>query len=441
MFSRQFVSRFRFHARQSNTPTLKSSIGGKITAIATLAGVAGVAGFYYYKDPNAAIHEYFILPSIRLLFDGETSHKLAIETFKYPFLNPKEKVGWIDEIDPHRQLAVTLFANSPNPKVKPITLRAPIGVAAGLDKNGDAIDTLFNFGFPYVEIGSITPEPQPGNPKPRFFRLEKDQAVINRYGFNSEGQKAVLARLKVRLAQIGGLLDTSIPIVGQPINNSLRPESALAISLGKNKTAEAIDDYIKGVRTLGPYADILVINVSSPNTPGLRNLQAEAELRKLLTTVVEERNKLSQDVLPPILVKVAPDLTEPEVESIAGAVKDSKVDGVIVSNTTVARPQSLKSDKKIVSEVGGLSGKPVKPFSIQALKLMRKHLGDDITIIGCGGISNGEDAVDFARAGADFVQLYTGFAYKGPAIVGDIKKGILRELDGRNWSDIVGKSK
>jgi dihydroorotate dehydrogenase len=154
--------------------------------------------------------------------------------------------------------------------------------------------------------------------------------------------------------------------------------------------------------------------------------------------VVNERNSITN--MPPVLVKIAPDLTEPEIESIATAVKDSHVDGVIVSNTTIARPQSLKSSQSLAKEVGGLSGKPVKPYSLQALQLLRQHLGPDITIIGCGGISSGKDAIEFANAGADFVQLYTSFAYKGPSICGDIKSEILEELQGRKWADVVNRN-
>jgi dihydroorotate dehydrogenase len=325
---RRFAGRSAQNFKSTAPRVLTSSFGSKLTTFTAGVGAVGAVGFYYYKDPNAAIHEYVILPTIRLLLDGENSHRLAIETFKYPWLNPKEKESWNDTYDPNRQLAVTLFANSKNPKVKPVTLRTPIGIAAGLDKNGEAIETLYNLGFPYVEIGSITPLAQPGNPRPRFFRLEKDLAVINNYGFNSQGQAAVLARLKVRMARAG----LASGAVGQTVNNSLRAEHALAVSLGKNKHGDALTDYAKGVQTLGPYADILVVNISSPNTPGLRDLQAEESLKTLLSTVVRERNKLDQEFLPPVVVKVSPDLTEPEVESIAAAVKATDVDGVIISN-------------------------------------------------------------------------------------------------------------
>ncbi|CAN6594833.1 hypothetical protein TRVA0_001S00122 [Trichomonascus vanleenenianus] len=419
--------------RAANAPFRKSrsSIMYKVsTAGIALAAVGIGGGLYYYKDAQSAIHEYAILPAIRLFFDAETSHKLAIEAMRYPALNPREQPNWDQTHDPDHLLQVTLFKNTETP----ITLRNPIGVAAGLDKDGKAIDSLFNLGFSYVEIGSITPLPQPGNPLPRFFRLEKDGAVINRYGFNSEGHMAVVTRLKTRLGKAHCYGDSTVA----PVNNALHPGKALAVNLGKNKTGDEVQDYVTGVQNFGALADVLVINVSSPNTPGLRDLQSEEKLTNLLTTVVGERNTLQVDRKPPVVVKIAPDLTEPEIEAIAGAVKASKVDGVIVSNTTIERPDTLRT-KSVAREQGGLSGKPLKPYSLRALRLLRKHLGKDITIIGCGGISSGEDAIEFARAGADFVQMYTAFAYKGPALAGKVKRDILKELNGKKWEDIVGK--
>lgn len=409
----------------------KPSLLSRVSTLAVVGGVAGGGLFWYYKNPQASIHEYFILPSIRLLLDAETSHNLAIELMRYPSLNPTEKPGFDDKIDPNGQLRVTLF-----PK-HPVTLRSPVGVAAGLDKDGKAIDSLFNLGFSYVEIGSITPLAQPGNPKPRFFRLEKDGAVINRYGFNSEGHQPALARLKARLAKA---LCYPLPKDGS-VNNSLRPEKALAVNLGKNKTGDETEDYLTGVRTFADYADVLVVNVSSPNTPGLRDLQSEAKLSGLLSKIVAERDTLANRSngngrAPPVVVKVAPDLSEPEIESIAGAVKSSGVDGVIVSNTTIQRPQDLSTAKSVSKETGGLSGKPLKPYSLRAVSLLRKHVGDDVTLIGCGGIANGKDAVEFAKAGADFVQLYTAFAYKGAGIADNVKQEIMAELGDQKWIDL-----
>ncbi|GMF30646.1 unnamed protein product [[Candida] boidinii] len=187
-------------------------------------------------------------------------------------------------------------------------------MAAGFDKEGEAIDPVLDLGFSYIEIGSITPEPQPGNPKPRFFRLPQDDAVINRYGFNSSGHLSVLSTLRVRFEKL-------LSANPNATNNSFRDGKLLAINLGKNKTGDEIEDYVKGVQNFGPYADVLVINVSSPNTPGLRNLQSEAKLTNLLKTVVSERDNLPGELInpnlkPPVLVKIAPDLTEEEIKSI-----------------------------------------------------------------------------------------------------------------------------
>lgn len=403
----------------------------RLVSLTAATGLAAGGIYYFYgRDARTGLHKYFSLPIVRAVLDGEQAHKLGIELFKHPCIAPKVPADWDAVNDPQGLMEVTLFKNSANPSVKPITLSNPLGLAAGFDKNAEAIDSMFNLGFSYVEVGSVTPEPQEGNPKPRVFRLERDAGVINRYGFNSDGHLTVAARLRMREAALG---------LAQG-NFSGRPLTTLAVNLGKNKNGDEIEDYIKGVDALGPHADVLVVNVSSPNTPGLRDLQSEEKLTTLLQTVVSRRDSLPYASLPPVVVKIAPDLTAPEIESIAAAVKASKVDGVIVSNTTIARPASLRTtDQTLISQVGGLSGAPVKPFSIAALKTLRKELGNDTTIIGCGGISTGQDALDFAAAGADFVQLYTSIVYEGPGVACEVKKGILEGLQGKKWSDIVGK--
>lgn len=401
----------------------------KAATYTTVLGLAGL-GLYFVngRDARTSAQRYLFGPAVRAVLDGEQAHRLAIEVFKFPGLAPQAPRDWDETHDPARALQVTLFRGAANPKVQPLVLQNPVGIAAGFDKNGDAIETLYNLGFAWVEVGSVTPLPQPGNPKPRVFRLDRDDAVINRYGFNSDGHAAVLARLRMREDRLPESSD----------NFAGRPHRALGVNLGKNKTGDEVGDYVKGVDTFGPHADILIVNVSSPNTPGLRDLQSEDKLADLLTTLVARRDALPRDALPPIVVKIAPDLTAPEIQSIAAAVKRSKVDGVIVSNTTVERPASLRSPADLVAQAGGLSGAPVKPFSIQALKTLRKELGPGVTIIGCGGIASGADALDFARAGADFVQLYTSLVYKGPGVATDVKEGILAGLDGKKWSDIVG---
>lgn len=390
-----------------------------------LLAAAALAFGVYSLDARSAVQEYVVCPFIRALTTAEQGHNLGILCLKtglYPRL-------FSDVDDP--LLKVDVFGK---------TLSNPIGMAAGFDKHGEAIDALFSLGFSYVEIGSITPEPQPGNPKPRFFRLSQDDAVINRYGFNSVGHWAVLARLRERFAK----LHTKHP---DATLNSFQDNKFLAINLGKNKTGDEVEDYLAGVHNFGPYADALVINVSSPNTPGLRDLQNEAKLTNLLTKVVKERNSLEGELIdpsrkPPVLVKVAPDLTEAEIQSIAQSAKDAKIDGIIMSNTTVQRPvDQLITKGDIVNETGGLSGKPLKPIALKAFRTLRKYTKDsDLVLVGCGGISSGKDALEFARAGATFVEFYTAFAYQGPGITRKIKDEITEELkrEGKTWMEIVG---
>lgn len=406
----------------------KSSFTGFLKWSAIFAGATAFA--FYTVDSRSAIHQYIALPILRLCTDAETSHRLGIEILANG-LSPKQRQE-DNEIDPQHLLEVTLFANSK----RPLTLRTPLGVAAGLDKHGEAIDGLFGLGFSYVEVGSVTPLAQDGNPKPRFFRLPKDDAVINRYGFNSEGHFAVMGRLKQRLMTA---LGHEVPAIDSK-RHSLDDNKVLAVNLGKNKTGDEVSDYTQGVTRFANLSDALVVNVSSPNTPGLRDLQGEEKLAHLLTAVVAERNKVNfTNTYTPILVKIAPDLSESEIVSIAKAAKQSKIDGIIVSNTTIQRPEHLRSQKYISTETGGLSGAPLKPIALKAVRTLRKNVGDELTIVGCGGISNGKDAVEFARAGATFVQVYTALAYQGPGLPVHMKQEIVKELNGQKWVDIVGK--
>lgn len=430
VFSPLFRSKMKSFFRSGNAPrVLKSSFVPRPVILAT--GAVAVSAFTYYAfDARAGFHEYVLCPLIRSFTDAETGHILGIKLMKYgvaPSLRSKD-IRLEDELSP--LLGVDVFGTR---------LNHPIGLAAGLDKDGEAIDSLFDTGFSYVEIGSITPEPQPGNPQPRFFRLPRDDAVINRYGFNSTGHFSVVATLAKRLsAKIGGH--------SEPEANSFRDGKLLAINLGKNKTGDEVEDYIKGVQRLGPYADVLVVNVSSPNTPGLRDLQSELKLTNLLTAVVSEKEKLGANKLgkkPPVMVKVAPDLSEPEIESIANSAKQAKVDGIIISNTTIQRPKGLlTTDQELISQTGGLSGKPLKPLSLQALRYLRKYTKDsDLVLVGCGGISSGKDALEFGKAGATFVELYTAFAYKGPGLPAKIRDelAVLLQKEGKTWKQIIGE--
>lgn len=398
--------------------------------------LAGIGGYYLF-DSRSSIHEYVLCPLIRTFTDAEQGHKLGILFMKYGLVPRLLDEGRNDQSD---VLGVNVFGHN---------LKNPIGLAAGLDKDGEAIDSLFNTGFSYVEIGSITPEPQPGNPQPRFFRLPRDDAVINRYGFNSTGHFNVLARLRIRFTKLVEKFERTHTPDQLPFSNAFQQGKLLGINLGKNKTGDEVEDYVKGVSRLGPFADVLVVNVSSPNTPGLRDLQNESKLTNLLTTVVKERDILRTNLLgakPPILVKVAPDLTEPEIMSIANSAKEAKVDGIIISNTTIQRPKDrmLTTDETLINETGGLSGKPLKPLSLQALKLLNKHTkGSGLVLVGCGGISSGKDALEFAKAGATFVELYTAFAYKGPGLVARIRDELAEELrkEGKTWQQIVNENK
>ncbi|KAI5968642.1 URA9 [Candida margitis] len=433
LFLKEFLR--RTNARVNGKQVLKSSFLPGPIALLAGGALAGVGGYYLF-DSRSSIHEYVICPLIRTFTDAEQGHKLGILLMKYGLVPRLLDEGRNDQSD---VLGVNVFGHN---------LKNPIGLAAGLDKDGEAIDSLFNFGFSYVEIGSITPEPQPGNPQPRFFRLPRDDAVINRYGFNSSGHFNVLARLRVRFTKLLERFERDHTPDQLPFSNAFQNGKLLGINLGKNKTGDEIEDYVKGVSRLGPYADVLVVNVSSPNTPGLRDLQNESKLTNLLTTVVKERDILRTNLLgakPPILVKVAPDLTEPEIASIASSAKEAKVDGIIISNTTIQRPKDrlLTTDETLINQTGGLSGKPLKPLSLQALKLLNKHTkGSGLVLVGCGGISSGKDALEFAKAGATFVELYTAFAYKGPGLVAKIRDELADELkkEGKTWQQIVNEN-
>ncbi|CCG81947.1 Dihydroorotate dehydrogenase,mitochondrial [Taphrina deformans PYCC 5710] len=402
-------------------------------ATVTIGGL--VFGTYYYMDSRSAIHSYVTMPLMHTFTDPETSHNLAVKAMSWG-ITPK------DQVPDHPSLAFELWGKK---------FSNPIGLAAGLDKQAEAIDGLFNLGFSYVEIGSVTPLAQPGNEKPRYFRLPEDSAVINRYGFNSDGHNVIALRLRNRIRNFlfhnhstdAAAHELAANPTGSTATNilslprSLLPGKVLAINLGKNKNGDEVEDYVKGVQQLGRFADVLVINVSSPNTPGLRDLQHGDSLRKLLSAVVKERNASSPTV--PICVKIAPDLSEKEIKSIASAILDTKVDGCIISNTTISRPSSL-TPVKTLTEQGGLSGPPLKPLTLQALKTMRQEVGRKCVLIACGGVTTGRDVLDYGLAGASFVQGYTAFGYDGVRYPRRLKDELLAELQGRNWRDIIGAS-
>ncbi|RPD58794.1 hypothetical protein L226DRAFT_493733 [Lentinus tigrinus ALCF2SS1-7] len=417
----------------STTSQQTSRSSAKTAAYASLFVVSTGLFAVYYFDCRAAIHKYVVTPVIRHTLDPEAGHKLAVRVLSAG-LAPRDPVA-DDEV-----LKTELWGE---------TLSSPVGLAAGFDKHGEAIDGLFNLGFSWVEIGSVTPKPQPGNPKPRVFHLPNDDALINRYGFPSDGHAAVLGRLRARLPTLfpySASPESDSPLHGEE-HASLRPNALLAVNLGKNKSSppDSIADFVTGVQTFGPYADALVVNVSSPNTPGLRGMQSRTLLQELLAGVTSARDQVSASSThahrPKLLLKIAPDLTEAEVADVAAAVRaTSGIDGVIVSNTTIQRPSSLSDPNKV--EQGGLSGPPLKPFSLATLRTLRSLLPASIPIIGCGGISSGADALEFARAGAAAVQLYTAFGYQGPGTAREIKDELaaLLRKEGKTWKEVVSEA-
>ncbi|XP_039984211.1 dihydroorotate dehydrogenase (quinone), mitochondrial [Xiphias gladius] len=345
-----------------------------------------------------------LMPLLQRIVGAETAHVLAVKMIG---------LGLVP-LNRYRDPA-SLEVN-----VLGLKFKNPIGIAAGFDKHGEAVDGLYKVGFGFVEVGTITPKPQEGNPKPRVFRLTTDYAIINRYGFNSCGLAEAQQRLKAREEMQQGKRKAGLP---------------LGINLGKNKLSQdAGADYLEGVRVLGPLADYLVVNVSSPNTPGLRDLQGKAELHELLYTVLKERDALQGEHKPPVLVKIAPDLTAQDKQDIADVVTELGVDGLMVSNTTVSRPETLQDPHK--SEVGGLSGQPLKDLSTSAVREMYSLTKGKVPIVGIGGVASGQDAMDKIRAGASLVQLYTALTYQGPPVVTKIKRELEQLLKDQGFSSI-----
>ncbi|MFZ2905374.1 MAG: quinone-dependent dihydroorotate dehydrogenase [Cyclobacteriaceae bacterium] len=286
-----------------------------------------------------------------------------------------------------------------------LTFENPVGLGAGFDKDAKLVDELSCFGFGFIEIGTLTPQPQPGNDKPRLFRLPKDHALINRMGFNNGGVLAAVERLKKRRSKV---------IVGG--------------NIGKNKITpneKALEDYAYAVEALHPYVDYFVVNVSSPNTPGLRELQEKEPLRKLLSYV----KSLSQSKPnpKPVLLKIAPDLTVEQLDDVISILKETKTDGVIATNTTISR-EGLLTQREVVKKIGmgGLSGKPLTDQSNNVIRYLRSQLGSSFPIIGVGGIMTEQDAIEKLKAGADLVQIYTGFIYEGPGFVKRINQRIAK---------------
>ncbi len=339
------------------------------------------------------MYKVFIKP-ILFLFDPEWVHHTVFSTLKLihriPGMGNLIK-GFYQVKD--QRLERKLFG---------LTFPNPVGLAAGFDKDAKLYKELSNFGFGFIEIGTLTPKPQPGNPKKRLFRLPEDGGLINRMGFNNEGVEAAIERLK---------RNKGILIGGNIGKNKLTPNE------------EAVSDYVQCFEALFPHVDYFVVNVSSPNTPNLRALQDKEPLTHLLQTLKDLNHSKSKPK--PILLKIAPDLTEEQLVDIIDIITSVKIDGVIATNTTLSR-EGLHSDNK--SEMGGLSGKPVTKKSTEVIRFLHEKSKNAFPIIGVGGIHSPEDAIEKLEAGASLVQLYTGFVYEGPGVVKRINKAILKSV-------------
>jgi dihydroorotate dehydrogenase len=324
-------------------------------------------------------------------FDAETSHELSLD-----MLGAAERL---------RLLSLFTSKVPSNPvQVMGLSFDNPVGLAAGLDKNGDYFNALGALGFGFVEIGTITPRPQPGNPQPRLFRIPEAQAIINRMGFNNKGVDHLVAQVKKR-----------------------RYNGILGINIGKNAVTpveNAVDDYLICLRKVYDYADYITVNISSPNTPGLRNLQFGDSLSQLLAPLKTEQTALHKATgrYVPIAVKIAPDMDEGEIHQVAGILLQEGMDGVIATNTTITRVGVEEYENG--NEAGGLSGLPVRDKSTYVIKTLNACLGGKLPIIGVGGILDGASAADKIRAGASLVQIYSGFIYEGPALIARAAQGI-----------------
>ncbi len=334
---------------------------------------------------------YKLIRPLVFLLAPETAHRASLK-----FLSFADKVG----------LLGLMYQDRSTKAVNVMGIRFPnrIGLAAGLDKNGEFIDALGKLGFGHIEIGTVTPRPQPGNPTPRLFRLVESEGIINRMGFNNKGVDYLLEQVK-RSSYTG----------------------VLGINIGKNfdtPVKKAVDDYVTGMQKVYPYADYITINISSPNTPGLRTLQYGEELRDLLTTLKSEQARLSENYQKyvPVAVKVAPDLGDSEIAKIAEILLEQKIDALIATNTTLSR-EGVEADPH-ASEQGGLSGKPLTTRSTLVIKKFADHLQGQIPIIGVGGVFSSKDASAKVAAGADLVQIYSGLIYQGISLIKEASQAL-----------------
>jgi dihydroorotate dehydrogenase len=352
------------------------------------------------------VHLYPLIRPLAFALDAERAHRMTIAALKLvPARRPPD------------------FPASLRTRVAGLDFPTPVGLAAGFDKDAEVAEQMLSLGFGFVEVGTLTPKPQEGNPKPRLFRLTEDKAVINRMGFNNRGQAEAFQRL-IGCTHMYGVI---------------------GVNIGANKdSTDRIADYVAGVRAMSPVARYLTINISSPNTPGLRQLQDEGALNALLSAIDEARPKDDpprsgssagpRPAGPPIFLKVAPDLGEGEPDQIVRAAIQHKIDGLIVANTTVSRPP-LKS--RFAGEAGGLSGAPLKPLALKALRDFRSASGGQIPLIGVGGVATADDAWDRIRAGASLVQLYSAMVYEGPHVGARIARGLAERVKQAGFSNIA----
>jgi len=335
--------------------------------------------------------------------DPETAHNLAIKSLKFNPLPNK-----LFEVKDEQMLNIKLFGK---------TFSNPIGLAAGFDKSAEAFNSLLKLGFGFIEVGTVTPLKQFGNPRPRIFRLENDSALINRLGFNNDGIELVKNRIKIE-----------------------KKKGILGVNIGPNKdTKDQKNDFCLGIKNFFDIADYITINISSPNTEGLRDFHEKEKLKDLLITL----NKIKEDKKTniPLLLKVSPDIEDSCINEIINIVKSNNISGIIVANTTNSNRKKLLSELK--HEKGGLSGEPLQEISISMIKKFYRELKQDIPIIGVGGVDSGKSAYEKIIAGASLIQLYTGFVYKGPSLAKDIKKELIEILKSegiKNIKEAIGKA-
>lgn len=345
------------------------------------------------------LFQKFVRPAL-FRFDAETAHDIGMASLRFGLATRLQ-----------RDVVRSFFEV---PEFSPIDLfglrfNNPLGMAAGFDKNGRVVNQLAALGFSFVEAGTVTPIPQKGNPRPRLFRIPEDGAIVNRLGFNNDGVDSLVERI-----------------------SSIERECVLGINIGKNKDVSLEDapaDYLHCFRKVRGVADYVVVNVSSPNTPGLRNLQAISELERILDPLLVE-NKVGSRV--PILLKIAPDLVAEEFEALADFAVSKGLDGLVLTNTTISRP----SQSGNYSEIGGLSGRPLSNLSDEAIRLVYKRVGEKLPIIGVGGIASGEDILRKIRLGASLLQVYTGFVYGGPGFPSRILWDFRRILEKLGVSEL-----